>query len=287
MIGNVTFYVNELWSSDFDKSNEPSITGETYTCSGGETSGAIYDIVDGRQETVVTIDTNGQSTSPDVETELTNDITDADFFIVDNHNLDTAGSDLSIRDSGGSNLALSGYWGGTVGEELTAQSYSGGINSVQQPTDGIFLGILDTASTDDQWILHLFTSTTFATDITIGQKFVGKKREITLAPDMPEFYNNYDGIGINTSAGGQKTTIKNYGERKAWKLRWSYIDDTNYQKILTVWGKTEGPRYPFFIDLGETTNPTLYFVRFIENSLQSRKLANNAYEVSILIESEV
>ena len=287
MIGDVTFYPNYFWYKGYAVATYPNSSGETYTSSGGEATGPLYDLVDARRNIIVTLDTNGDSSHGFSINLTTNaNISSADFFIVDNHNYNTSTGELALRDSGGSNLALSGYWGGSIGSELTAQTYSGATKLTRIDDDGIFLGLLDSASTDTQWTLYSYASS-WGDDLTIGEWLVGKKFAMTVAPETPEIISNYDGVNLRITKGGQKHGFGTYGERKAWRLSWEYVTETQKDNFLTVWEVTQGPRYPFYIDLGENTNPTLYFVRFVENSLRLQKLTAGAYKLSFLIESEV
>ena len=75
--------------------------------------------------------------------------------------------------------------------------------------------------------------------------------------------------------------------REAWSLTWDVITASNKADIETVWTITDGPRYPFYIDLGEAATPQLYYVRFMQDTLRFTKLTNDAYTCTINIESEV
>ena len=291
MIGDVTFYPNYFWRQKFNISVYPSVNGITYTSSGGETSGPAYDLIDSRRSNVITLDTNGVSASFYSAYVGNESIDEADFFIVDNHNFDTAYGGLRLAwGTGPTYIDLTGYWGGSLGSEMTAQNYNSSQKEVRQPTDGIFLGLYDTLYSKTEWRIYMREDnfpTAWTDDLTMGEWLVGKRFTMSVAPEMPTEISNYDGVQLSVTAGGQKHGFGTYGERKAWRLAWNYITEDDKDGFLEVWRTTQGSKYPFYIDLGENGNPTLYFVRFVDNSVSLEKLTTGVYKLTFLIESEV
>ena len=98
------------------------------------------------------------------------------------------------------------------------------------------------------------------------------------------------GVRVLRSKGGHKYGFKEHGEARRWQLNWNYFTAAERTALKEVWAATDGGRYPFYIDIGENTNPTLYLVRFAMSQLVFKKVAdgtNKAYAVSIIIEEEI
>ena len=286
MIGDVKLYANLLWGAGFNSENEPGVAGQNYVCSGGETSGPAYDLVDAKNTSVITLDTNGETTDFSIEFDLTNDI-EVDSIIVDAHNFRTADAKIDIHYEDGVydiQATMNTAYSGTLGTALAAQTITSSV--VQNPADGILLMNL-TAIDMTVSLLRGDGATTFNADVTIGEIYLCKKMEFSIAPETPEIIRNYNGITINESRGGQKSSYKRFGERKAWRLNWPILSETDKDNFLTVVETTEGRRYPFYIDLGEAATPQLYFVRFVQDSISLKKLTTNAYSLSFEVEAEV
>ncbi len=91
----ITYYPNYLYydsgdlesNTNMDVENEPTITGESWTASGGEdddgTEGnAAYDLVDNKRGSVVTIDSDSQGTTILIDFDLSSNIT-IDTVLID------------------------------------------------------------------------------------------------------------------------------------------------------------------------------------------------------------
>ena len=280
MIGDVTFYPNYIWASGFAAASEPEVTTVSYTSSGGETSGGVYDVLDAKRTTLLTTTTDGLSDTFGIDLDLNASILNANFMIVDNHNLYDAEAEITFHYGVGNTSITTTSYSGALGSAMTA--FSGN----QPNDDGVILSTFSALSSAN-WELQIDPISNYAADITFGEWFVGKYFSPSTAPEVYDVVRNYHGVNVSRSLGGQNSSKKYYGERKAWTLKWSYVDESDKDSFLTVFGKTEGPRYPFYIDLGEESTPKLYFVRLTENTLKIRKLTASAYEVSFTIESEV
>lgn len=286
MIGDVTFYPNYFHYEGFSRSAEPSITLETYTSSGGETSGPAYDLVDFRRDNVVTTDSNGQTTNVVIDMDLTSNITDADFVIIDNHNFNTAGADVQIAESSG-NKNITGYEASGLGV-TTSASTNDGTAKLTTPTDGILLVNITTAVTGNDWQIGLEENgATFDADITIGQWFVGKKCTPSRPAndDFSEGYSN-EGIFINRTGGGLKYGFKRFAPKKFWQLTFEHLTDTDKDNLEELWLVTDGQLRPFYVDLGEETTPKLYFVRFAMDRMSFVKEGTSTYRLTIQLEEE-
>jgi len=285
VIETITFYPNGIWSAGYAEASEPSVVTQNYESSGGETTGPAYDLVDARRNTQITIDTSGETTDFQFDIDLSANITGMDFMILDNHNFADTNSYVSFRyGAGNTGMTPSSAYSGSLEEVLNVNA----IPYFEFEYNELGL-ILFSAVTSANFNLYVEDQIVdpFAADVELGQWFIGKSFTPAHAPDQPTEISNFRGVNLHTSLGGQKVSKKRYGERRAWNLKWSYLTSSDMESFLTVWQTTEGPRFPFYIDLGEAATPQLYFVRFVDGSLSIKKLAASAYELSFTIESEV
>ena len=170
-IGDVTFYPNYIHYAGYDATAEPSASGETYTCSGGETSGALYDLLDNRRSSVVTFDSNGEASSPTIDFDTTNDVSLFSFVIIDNHNLDSANAGVEVQASTVKQAIDASYAGAL---ESATELQSVGDNVVDCESDGVLLILLDDPPTDND--IQIVTRPPlggYTADITIGEIAVG------------------------------------------------------------------------------------------------------------------
>ena len=286
MIGDVTIYANYLPYAGYSATDEPSVVNETYESSGGETTGPAYDVADNKRTTLLTIDTNAQTTNPIIDFDLTTNMVDVDFAIIDNHNFNTAGVKVGIAESLAS-IDMTAYEASGPGVTTAASTVT--ASQVITPVDGISLILLSTATTGNDWKVGIEENgANYTANVTIGEIILGKKFAFSYAPDTPEEISTFDGVTNTVSRGGQKSSFKSYGVRKAWKLSWPILLEADKTSLQTIYEDiTEGSHRPFYIDLGEESTPKLYYVRFMDNSLRIRKLTAQAYEVSFMIESEI
>jgi len=285
----ITFYADNF-QLDADLSAEPTSVGQNFTDSSGtaQSSGShAPDIVDLRRGTAITIDTDGETTDFAIRTDITDNDRDYDFVIVDGHNLATADADIRVYNySDASALTLTSSYSGALGDELTTESGSGYVNVTN---DGLWLANFGTQNnlTDYSPYTRDTNSDNFDADITISQIFAGEKISPTVSPDIGIVDNSEYGIDVSEALGGSRYSTERHGERKGWKLSWSYISATDKATIEKLWGITRGNRYPFYIDLGEETNPKLYYVRFAQNKLSFKQVAHQVYSCNLEIETEI
>ena len=282
---SVTFYPNLIHYAGYDAAAEPTNSGETYTCSGGETTGILYDLLDNRRTNKVTWDTNGETVTTTVKIDTTASMS-CDFAIIDNHNLNTAGADFDIE-QGGSNITLASSYSGTLGSELSADSSAG-----EPDADGITL-VKFTDAADTQWEIEIDdVDAGFNADIYIGEIVLGNYYAITQNPELqPNFDYDLPGSSYRESDGGQRYGFSTHeNERRRWRLTWKYLNDTQKLTLETnVFKFTRGVKYPFYIDLSGplgNTSPTLYYVRFMR-PLQFIGLTKDAWQVTMDIEEEI
>ena len=280
----VTFYPNYTQHSKFDAAAEPTITGETYTCSGGETSGPAYDLLDNRRTNIVTLDSNGESEIMTIRVDVANSHTN-NFAIIDNHNLGTVVVNLHIE-QGGSNVTITDSYSGTLGSELSADSQAG-----EPDNDGISLLQFDSVA-DTQWELEInVTNGNYSADAAIGEMLFGFSKSPARNPELQSIFD-YDlpGSSIRESEGGQRYGFSTHtNERRAWRLTWKYMSDANKVDLEFVFLLTGGVKRPFYIDLGPilgATNPQLFYVRFMR-PLSFKVITKDAWQVTVDIEEEI
>ena len=281
-------------SLNYNPEAEPSITGETFTNSGGETALPCYDLVDDKLSAVVTTDSNGQTPNVTVDFDLSGNIT-ANAIIVANHNFNTAGADISPEHTG-TGMTIVTAWGGAQDVKGAFQCSSetlGGAGSVAlvvTPTDGLLL-INFSDVTDNNWELVIEENDTqFDADITIGEVIISQKWTSPHAPEVTSWNDSVEyGNVINQAAGGQNYGVGYHGERKGWSLSWQHLTQTQYDNLQQVFRITKGSRHPFFIDLGEhATNQYLHFVRLVGDSFSATPLAGGLFwNVSFQIKAEL
>ena len=288
-IGDVTFYPNYIHYVGVDYTAEPTMITQGFACSGGETTGELYDLIDNKRTSVLTVDTSGEATDFGIRIDLSDDITGLNFFIIDNHNFKTALALITFRDSASTDIDLSAAYSGVLSAVTTLESITGD-DTIVTPLDGAVLAIPDSTQTDDTFFILVtdYAASNFAADVTIGEICMGVSQTISIAPDINVITNDTQhGVTINQTLGGQKSSFKTMGSRKAWSLSWQSFFAADKTALETVWAVTEGERFPFYIDLGEAATPQLYYVRFAQDGLRFTRLSNNAWSVIITIESEV
>jgi len=282
---SVTFYPNMIQHVGFAAADEPSVTTQNYACSGGETTGAAYDCVDNRRTNQLTVDTNGEGTDFHIELDLTSSLT-ADFCIIDNHNLNTATGLFSIQQGGADVIPTSSY-SGTLGGALAAD----GIDAfeITPVADGIVLAKF-TSSADAGWDLLFLdvAGTNFGADCLFGELCLGTSFAPAFSPELqPTFDYDMPGSSFNESDSGQRYGFSTHtNKRRAWKMTWKYMSDANKASLETIFLYTRGVKNPFYIDLGESATPHLYYVRFMRG-LSFKGLTKDAWQVDMFIEEEL
>ena len=287
---SVTFYPNYIHNVGFDAAAEPSVTTQNYVSSGGETAGAAYDLVDSNRDNLLTVDTDGEATDFTIDLDLTANITSCDFAILDNINIDLAGADFKLT-HGAADITCSAYQiilGDGNGGDLMGAVSTWYLNDEWNVAGEDIALLLFSGISDNNWEWNFrdFEGGNFSADITIGEIIIGKKFATNYQPEIGIIKSSNFGTGILQSKGGHKYGFKNYGETRRWQLNWIFINDAEKALFETLWAVTEGMRYPFYIDLGENSNPTLYFVRFAMPELQFTEVPG-AWKLNMIIEEEV
>ena len=289
-IGDVTFYANYINFYGIDYTAEPSASGETYTCSGGETSGELYDLVDNKRGSIVTFDTNGQSTNPIIDFDFSATIY-AGCVIIDKHNLKTATADVTLLEASTPKNITTAY-SGALGAALTATTISSNevITGGATGSDGILLINFTSVESGTAFEVTFddYNAANYSANLWIGEIIFSNAKTMSIAPTINIIdETKQPGVTVNTSLGGQKYSFATSTRRKAWNLTWQIMTSTDKANLETVWIVTGGGRYPFYIDLGEAATPQLYYVRFMQDTLRFTQLSSGAYSTTILIESEV
>lgn len=291
---SVTFYPNYIHNVGFDAAQEPSVAGQGGTRSDGTAfdpgDGGMWEMVDSNRDVLLTVDTNGEATDFSIDFDLAADITDCDFSILDNANIQTALADMRLTyNGGGTELISPTYYGAILGNASAVLTVSSNWVLADEGSgdDDVFL-VIFTAATDNNWEWNFrdFEASNFAADCTFGEIVIGKKLTAAYMPEIGIIKSSDFGTGILQSKGGHKYGFKNYGESRRWSLNWIFISDAEKANFETLWAVTEGMRYPFYIDLGEAATPQLYYVRFAMPELQFTEVPG-AWKLNIIIEEEV
>lgn len=287
----VTFYPNYIHYAAYDASAEPSITGETYESSGGETSGAAYDLLDNSNNNVVTIDTNAQSTNPIIDIDLTANITAADFALIDNSNLITAVADTTIK-YGGTTQALSTAYQGALGSAMTSVSIGANeADTGSDGADGIALFLFDGTRTASGFEFYFDYDAVvlgqYAADMTAGEVAIGVSFTPAYSPELDQVFGyQYKHTSVSESLGGMKYAVKRGEGQRMWRVHFLNMSSAEKASMETVFDVTGGNTYPFWIDLGEAATPQLYYVRFMTD-LDFRERTYDSWSLTFTIEEEL
>jgi hypothetical protein len=291
-VGRVTFYPNYAFYAGFDRSTEPSITGQGYLCSGGESTGPAYDLFDCKRTSIITMDTYDEADNPIIDIDLTTDLATCDFALLDNHNCLTAGANICIKYGASTTYTyLSKGYSGLLGSQTTDETISS--NYVVTPHNGVCLLLCDmdhVISAENNYEMGFDANagdTLFNADVTAGEVAFGVRFSPTYSPDIDDAFGQNYPIIINESDAGQRVAFKKQGLRRTWRLGWEYLTPADKTGFETLWAVTGGGLYPFWVDLGETSPPTLYYVRFMQTSFEFIKKTQAAYKFTMLLEEEL
>ena len=301
MSRDITFYPNYLHynNADFESNGnfavttQPSISGITYTSSGGETSGGAYDLVDNKRASIVTIDSNASSATVTIGTVLTTALNGIDTAIIDYHNFGTSKAKAKISNGATVVTVNSGYssTSKSVGEayhglQLGAETISG--DAISPAYDGLILfNLASIGSSSDLRVLLLPTISAYPDDITIGEICFSRKFTPTFRPALITREVSTFGTELLTTKGGQNYGHGTHGERKGWTLTYEYMTLAQKQSMEQVFRVTKGGRYPMYVDLGETASPLLYYCRFVPDTWNVAELTSDAYQVTFDLITEI
>lgn len=278
-VGNVTFYPNYIQYAGFSASVEPSIVGQDYISSGGQTTGAAYDLVDNKRTTQLTVKTNGEITAFEVDFDLTSGVPlngstslpyAYTYIIMDNHNLKTATTSFVVRYlAGNTEITPTSAYAGSLGSALSSVSLSGNVVLSGGATgqDGVILVNHPVSLSAARNIQFGSGLATYAADVKIGEIAMGRSNLI--------------------NADGQLYSYQDVSGKKRWTITWQNITDDMKSSLETAWTVQAGISRPFYIDLGEAATPKIYYVRFNQSSLNFTATGTNSWSVEIDIISEV
>jgi len=297
----ITFYPNYLHynSSDpesgtnFSPSVEPSIVTETYTSSGGETTGPAYDLVDGKANTKITIDTGTGTTSWSIDFDLSSAMQNITTIIIANHNLKTADGRVIARKAGVNQTPLTNNIEGVY---TLDQTYHGFVCfDVDQSSGDYFIPAEDglsifkiSSGSNTAWELAFdFVTAAWDTDVTIGE--IGFSASFTpdIRPNLITREDLFFGTELQATKGGQNYGHGSHGERKGFSLTYEYMTLSQKQSMELVYKTTKGGRHPMWVDLGEGSEPIIYYCRFVPDSWNVQELTGGAYMISFDLITEV
>ena len=284
----VTFYTNMFNYAGFSAAAEPSITVQGYACSGAETTGPAYDLVDGRRTNVITIDTNGETGAFTVDMDMTSvPGAGSTFGIIDNHNFNTAAAEIKFT-YGGATTTITTAYEGALGSALAASTVTS--NVVQEPADGILLATWSALQVQNYEVsIEDDGSGNFSADVTMGEWIIGLAITTSTGPELRsnERYM-YQGINVLETDGGQKFGFsKHTSPQRQWQLKWIHLTANDKSNLEYVFNVTRGRKYPFYIDFGLDATPRLYLVRFMQDDLPFVKVTEGSYGLTINVEEEI
>mgnify|MGYP003146087720 CR=1 FL=1 len=292
-------------------SGKPDLAVQNGTASDGTSLSAgdqCNDVADGRRSAKLTIDTSGEANDPlidlslaDVSTTLptvqtTAAVVDAanwDFLIIDNHNLDTAtagacGISMNSASDFSNQVGLSSALSGALGSATEACTVSSDIIT-DIKANGITVATTTSTNANSAYRrLDLTDAQNFAADITIGEITMGKKFTAPFRPDLGVGYDNqYSGVTVNTSQGGQSYSTKRFGRKRVWSLNFNLFDATAKSNFETFFDIVEGRRLPFHFSLNsDSATPTFYYGR-LGGSTNITEVALERYSCKLQIIEEI
>lgn len=125
-------------------------------------------------------------------------------------------------------------------------------------------------------------------DTEFGQIGLGKKFEVAIEPNLPVNKDYlYDGISLNETQTGRRSSNERYGRRLRWGLNWSFISEAERINFETFFETIKGKKYPFWFTLNYYDNePVFYWARLVNNP-RCIPQADGAYAVNLIIEEEI
>lgn len=297
---NMVFYPNYLfyhssekeYERNFSPSAEPSVSGPTYTNSDGSTSGPLFDLVDNKRNTVCTLASHAGTVTIDID--LTSAIVSLDTVIIDNHTINaSSGATVLVQEATTKKAMTAAYQsnGDNVdrykgGQDTDAMTITSDVTGVDD--DGLLLMKFTPYDASDMQIV--FTPVGAGTGvIEIGEICLSKSWTPPHAPDIDPWEDNFNFPGENIlTPGGQIYGIGNHGSRRAWRLSWSHISQTHKENLQQVYEAAHGGKNPMYFDLGEGSDPYIYYGRFIERSLSMRPMTGGTvWNVSFGLTTDV
>lgn len=287
-ITQVTFYPNEIQYYGFNHSTQPSISGQDFTSSGGETTGALYDLLDNRRSARVQINTNGETVAADITIVPTANISSCNFAIIDNHNLKSADAKIYINDEYSASLvSIINSKSGTLGSAMSADSVTTGIITISA-NGTTLINIAATNFTTNGWTLDIDDVNIFDANVLLGEFAAGKSFTPSVNPEYGEAFEfGYanDGLSLYTNKSGRRFVSHFHSERRFWKLDFNCVTESELAEFRRIFQITRG--YPLYVSFDSDSNtPTVYRVRIV-NSYNAIPIAAGLYEVVVEMEEEL
>lgn len=289
-ISQITFYPNGLQYYGFNKSTYPQMNGQNYACSGGQTTGRLYDLTDNRNSALLTVGTNGEDTEFNIKHVNTSEISGANFIVLDNHNLKTANAKIIVDDvyTVLPIVPISSK-SGTLGSALANDTIYGDAFIPSQ--NGITLAKLpatDIKATKGFEVNFRMVGSTFSANITLGELVLGKSFTPSVNPEYGEAFEfGYanDGLSLYTNKSGRRFVSHFHSERRFWKLDFNCVTESELAEFRRIFQITRG--YPLYVSFDSDSNtPTVYRVRIV-NSYNAIPIAAGLYEVVVEMEEEL
>jgi len=298
----LNYNTSDIDGINYDPENEPTVVGEDYKNSGDSAfgnfaaNGPAYDCIDNKIGSVVTIETSGQSSTPEIHFDLTTAIK-FDTVILANHNLGTVEVDVEFDDTSGNvgfdtcncttlNIRYpKGYY--VLDNAVTVSS-----NTATFVSGEIGIALFETDSEPAETVFEVDLDPTgaafTANNLTMGEVIASQKWTAPHAPET-QGWRNVDRYGhvINRTQGGQNYGTFNHGIKKRITLSWKNLSSSQLDDLEEVFQVTKGSTYPMFVDLGE--HATQHYLRYMRlvGDFSSVPIAGGTYHnVQLTLEEE-
>ncbi len=101
-----------------------------------------------------------------------------------------------------------------------------------------------------------------------------------------EMGEDYSGVKVNESAGGQEYATKLHESKTSWSNQWNGLSSSQKTNLETVRDNTDGPFLKFIYSESGTTGP-LHWVRMSADSFRFRNNGGNRFSTSIKIREQL
>lgn len=249
-----------------------------------------YQLFDMNPNNYVTFDTSGASDSVLIAIDLGVSGISTNSISVMNHNLATAGGNVTIKHHTSAITAPTGV--GTAVASIAAVVNGGSVGSgISTPNNNGDTLLTFTASTDRYWaVIFNDVATWTGTDLQVGEIFLSNYFTMSLSPDLPSTRSfDFDGVQVQKSYGGRAfgsarwiapssgdyvpfrsiTTSETLAAgRETYNFAWSYLDDDEVvpSNMAAPYGSSN-----FFADVVNKTGMHLLPFIFTPDSTSTAK----------------